>query len=128
MPDWSDYRASEAKAEARLARAGVVPTAEPDAEPAPSFVVRELPPCVARTLHNIDVDAPITASSVVFACFNLGDVPAMSFAAALPLGALAQALARPGWRPKSRAALDAVVFVRTQDDARARSGHSTLDT
>jgi hypothetical protein len=104
-----DLAASFERAKRRLAAARRGdPAARPRARRRP---LRELPEAVRRCFHNVDPSARVSDVDIAFACFNVGDLRALSFAAALPLPALEAARARRGFRPKSRALLDAVISV-----------------
>ena len=74
----------------------------------------ELPPEVRRCLFNLDRPASGTLPGdvVAFYAFNHGHGRALSYGAGLPWLCLVRAARRPGWRPKSRALLEAVMRLR----------------
>jgi hypothetical protein len=76
----------------------------------PWYRKADLPESIRRTLHN--VGDPVPGAQVVFHAFNYGDTRALSYAAGMPWACLAQALNKPGWRPKSRALLRAIMAFR----------------
>lgn len=83
-----------------------------DHVPVPELGWSSLPAAVQRSLYNLEPSAPdatIAGDVVAFYAFNYGEPRAMSFASALPWLCLARAERRPGWRPKSRALLRAVM-------------------
>lgn len=86
--------------------------------PVPRLRWRSLPVAVQQALYNLNErgaasgDQEIPADQVVFYAFNYGPTPAISFAAGLPWLCLHRAERRPGWRPKSRALLAAVMKYR----------------
>ena len=71
-----------------------------------------LPPAVRNALYNLDDASEVPAHQVAFYCFNYGDLAAISFAAGLPWLALYQAGRLPGYRPRSRGLLEAVMRAR----------------
>jgi hypothetical protein len=79
--------------------------------PIPTFEYEDLPNSVQRTLHNV-AHGPIPGHQVAFAAFNYGDTRALSFASGLPWVCLHAASKLRGFRPKSRALLDAVIAYR----------------
>ncbi len=76
------------------------------------FSPRMLPADVSSVLRNLDHDVTVPGHQLAFYCFNYGGAAALSFAAGLPWLALYQAARLPGWRPKSRGLLEAVMRVR----------------
>jgi hypothetical protein len=80
--------------------------------PSPSYSLSALPPHVRRCLHNLDEDAIVPGPQVAFAVFNRGESAALSWAAGMPWVCLKAARKLPGFRPKSRALLDAVLRFR----------------
>lgn len=86
----------------------------------PSFSWDELPPAVRDALYNQRRDESratsgaleIPGDQVVFYAFNYGSPRAMSFASGLDWLCLERASRRRGWRPKSRALLEAVLRYR----------------
>lgn len=76
---------------------------------APTFALNELPVTVRDALYNLDLTShTIGGDQLVFYAFNYGSPTALSFAAALPWLCLVRAADLRGWRPKSRALLQAV--------------------
>jgi hypothetical protein len=82
-----------------------------DRVPIPMFAYEDLPSSVQRTLHNV-AHGPIPGHQIAFAAFSYGDSRALSFAAGLPWVCLRAASKARGFRPKSRALLDAVIAYR----------------
>lgn len=80
--------------------------------PTPSYKVAGLPPAVRAALYNLTGDSEVPAHQLAFFCFNYGDLAAMSFAAGLPWLALYQAGRLPGYRPRSRGLVEAVMRAR----------------
>lgn len=80
--------------------------------PAGAYRVRELPPAVRESLYNLAEDGSVPGHQLAFHCLNYGSTAAASFAAGLPWLALYQAARLPGWRPRSRGLLEAIVKVR----------------
>ena len=80
--------------------------------PARSYEIAELPAAVRETLHNLDPRGSVPGHQLAFHCLNYGGTQAASFAAGLPWLALYQAGRMPGWRPRSRGLLEAVLRVR----------------
>jgi hypothetical protein len=80
----------------------------------PAFRTDRLPWAVRRTLHNVQ-HGLVPGHQVAFAAFNYGDTRALSFAAGLPWLCLYRAARLGGWRPKSRALLQAVAACRGID-------------
>lgn len=97
----------------------------------PLFRVEDLPTEVRVALYNLalspapGVPAPgvarerehasaaaVPGDQLVFYAFNYGSPRAVSFAAGLPALCLERALRRPGWRPKSRSLLRAIMNYR----------------
>lgn len=80
----------------------------------PSVSVDELPKAVRSALYNLELregDA-VAMDHLALYAFNYGDARALSFAAGLPWLALLRASKLTGWRPKSRALLNAVMGER----------------
>lgn len=71
-----------------------------------------LPTDVRPCLYNLSDDATVPGRQLAFYCFNYGGGRAASFAAGLPWLDLYQAARLPGWRPKSRGLIQAVLRVR----------------
>jgi hypothetical protein len=80
--------------------------------PSSSYLLSALPPHVRRCLHNLDDDAMVPGPQVAFAAFNRGESAALSWAAGMPWLSLKAAQKLPGFRPKSRALLDAILRFR----------------
>jgi hypothetical protein len=86
--------------------------------PMPRLARRQLPAAVQQALYNlVDLEGgvgsdEVPADQVAFYAFNYGSPSAMSFASGLPWLCLQRAAQRPGWRPKSRALLAAVMRYR----------------
>ena len=78
----------------------------------PAFVVGDLPPEVQAALYNLTPESEVPPHQIAFACFNHGDLRAVSFAAGLPWLAIHQALRLREYRKKSRGLLEAVARVR----------------
>jgi hypothetical protein len=84
----------------------------------PRFARRELPEAVQQALYNLgepdggEGSDTVPADQVVFYAFNYGSATAISFASGLPWLCLQRAERRPGWRPKSRSLLSAVMKYR----------------
>jgi len=78
--------------------------------------VKDLPNEVREALYNLEVEAnlrlKVPGDQLAFYCFNYGRPRAISFAAGLPKLCLERAAARPGWRPRSRALIVAVMKYR----------------
>ncbi len=87
--------------------------------PVREFEVASLPEEVRAALYNFgDGDGDgnprtLPGDQLAFYCFNYGGPRALSFAAGLPWLCLARAAERRGFRPKSRALLEAVMRVRS---------------
>lgn len=85
----------------------------------PNFSAGQLPLEVRDALYNLGLrDNPnraVPGDQIAFYCFNYGSPRAMSFAAGLPTSCLRGALGRPGFRPKSRALLEAVLKFREDE-------------
>lgn len=69
-------------------------------------------PAASRRIRRTDRARCIPSDQVVFYAFNYGSPRAVSFASGLDWLALHRAAKRRGWRPKSRALLDAVLQYR----------------
>jgi hypothetical protein len=80
--------------------------------PVSSFPMRSLPESVRRALHNLGNGAVVPGDQVAFAAFNRGDTSALSWASGLPWPCLRHAARLPGFRPKSRALLIAIMRYR----------------
>ena len=80
--------------------------------PCSEFRVSALPTDVRPCLYNLSDDATVPGRQLAFYCFNYGGGRAASFAAGLPWLDLYQAARLPGWRPKSRGLIQAVLRVR----------------
>lgn len=84
----------------------------------PRYALKSLPLEAREALYNIDVATSVDTvhevpgDQLAFYCFNYGRPRAVSFAAGLPASCLKAAKLRPGWRPKSRALLVAVMNYR----------------
>ena len=72
----------------------------------------ELPTEVQVALYNLDLDVPVPGQQLAFYLFHHGSLPALSYAAGLPWLDLYQAARVPGWRPRTRGLLDAVLQSR----------------
>ena len=86
-----------------------------DVVPVPRLRWADLPDAVTRSLYNLapgSEQETIPGDVVVFYAFNYGEPRALSFASGLPWLCLIRAERRPGWRPKSRALLRAVMRYR----------------
>lgn len=81
---------------------------------APSFTTDAMPQAMRDALYNLDLSTRLSVpgDQLVFYAFNYGSPAAISFAAALPWLCLAKAANLRGWRPKSRALLQAVCVYR----------------
>jgi len=77
-----------------------------------TYEVSRLPPHVRNALYNLAPSGPVPGPQLVLYCLNHGSLAAASFAAGLPWLDLYQASYLPGWRPRSRGLLDAVLRVR----------------
>lgn len=77
-----------------------------------SYDPAALPTAVRAALYNLDLDRPVPGHQLAFYCFHHGDLQALSFAAGLPWLDLYQAARTPGWRPRTRGLLDAVLEAR----------------
>lgn len=77
-----------------------------------------LPDAVLQSLYNLaepegpSGSADIPGDQIAFYAFNYGSTAAVSFASGLAWLCLHRAARRPGWRPKSRALLSAVMKYR----------------
>lgn len=80
--------------------------------PTPGHEIAELSPAVRETLYNLAAEGPVPGHQLAFHCLNYGSTEAICFAAGLPWLALYQAARVPGWRPRSRGLLEAVLRVR----------------
>gem|GEM_PF-1325986 len=85
--------------------------------PVPTLPVSSLPAAVQLSLYNLAPEARgdgavIPGDQIVFYAFNYGAPGAISFASGLPWVCLRRARERRGWRPKSRALLEAVIAYR----------------
>lgn len=80
--------------------------------PPRTHAVAELPRPVREALYNLSGVDEVPGHQLAFYCFNYGDLAAISFASGLPWLALYQAARLPGWRPRSRGLLDAVLRSR----------------
>lgn len=82
----------------------------------PRFALNELPSAVRQALYNIETrdgqEPLVPGDQLVFYAFNYGSPRAISFASSLPWLCLHHAFKRRGWRPKSRALLEAVMKYR----------------
>jgi hypothetical protein len=77
-----------------------------------SYDPAKLPPAVRSALYNINLEQPVPGHQLAFYCFHYGDLQALSFASGLPWIDLYQAARTPGWRPRTRGLLDAVLEAR----------------
>lgn len=77
-----------------------------------THTLAELPRPVREALYNLSGVEEVPGHQLAFYCFNYGDLAAISFASGLPWLALYQAARLPGWRPRSRGLLDAVLGSR----------------
>jgi hypothetical protein len=86
--------------------------------PVPALPRSSLPEAVLQSLYNLaeptgsSEGADIPCDQIAFYAFNYGSTAAVSFASGLPWLCLHRAARRPGWRPKSRALLSAVMKYR----------------
>lgn len=87
--------------------------------PVPALPRASLPDAVLQSLYNLaelagsdEGAADIPGDQIAFYAFNYGSTAAVSFASGLPWLCLHRAARRPGWRPKSRALLSAVMKYR----------------
>ena len=86
--------------------------------PVPALPRSSLPDAVLQSLYNLaeptrpGKGADIPCDQIAFYAFNYGSTAAVSFASGLPWLALHRAARRPGWRPKSRALLAAIMKYR----------------
>jgi hypothetical protein len=110
-----DLTASQVRAQARLRGDA---RRRPSGEATTSdcrLRLRDLPIELKDALFNLETDgedATIAADVVAFYAFNHVAPRALSFASRLPLVALERGEQRSGWRPKSRALLQAVLRYR----------------
>jgi hypothetical protein len=102
----------------RCRRAGLRPPSRAtvyallDKLPTQTHRIAELPIAVRNALYNLTANSEVPGHQLVFYCFNYGDLAAVSFAAGQPWLAIHQARRMPGYRPKSRGLLEAVVRAR----------------
>lgn len=80
--------------------------------PAHLYPVSGLPEAVRACLYNLDDTVEVPGHQLAFYAFHYGSTRAVSFAAGLPWLDLYQAHRLPGWRPKTRALMEAVLHVR----------------
>ena len=80
--------------------------------PPRGHTVTDLPSPVQEALYNLRGTAEVPGHQLAFYCLNYGDLAAISFAAGLPWLALYQAARLPGWRPRSRGLLGAILRTR----------------
>jgi hypothetical protein len=80
--------------------------------PGHSYAISRLPDRVRETLHNVGNEGDVPGHQLAFHCLNYGGVAAASFAAGLPWLDLYRAGLLPGWRPRSRGLLEAILKVR----------------
>lgn len=80
--------------------------------PPRAHAVADLPEAVQQALYNLRGAEEVPGHQLAFYCLNYGDLAAISFAAGLPWLALYQAARLPGWRPRSRGLLEAVLGTR----------------
>lgn len=83
------------------------------------YAINALPSAVRETLYNFELGdsgepsaALVPGHQLAFHCFNYGGLAALSFGAGLPWLSLYQAARMRGFRPKSRALLQAVLKAR----------------
>ena len=76
------------------------------------YPISELPAHVREVLYNLDPAAGVPGHQLAFYCFNYGGLGALSYAAGMPWLDLYQAARLPGWRPRSRGLLEAVLRTR----------------
>jgi len=81
-------------------------------EPGASYDLSHLPTPVRSSCYNLEPGSVIPGHQLVFYAFNYGGTRAISYAAGLPWLVLYKAARLPGWRPKSRGLLRAVMRVR----------------
>ncbi|MBN2358230.1 MAG: hypothetical protein JXR83_02175 [Deltaproteobacteria bacterium] len=77
-----------------------------------SYDPSALPEPVRAALYNLNLQRPVPGHQLAFYCFHHGDLRALSFASGMPWLDLYQAARTPGWRPRTRALLDAVLEAR----------------
>jgi hypothetical protein len=121
-----NLRSSEKRAKARLAAPEDLGNAEhgvanqrgvaKSRTPMPHFTLKDLPREVRDSLYNLEPESnlklKVPGDQLAFYCFNYGAPRALSFAAGLPRVCLESAAKRPGFRPKGRALLAAVLSYR----------------
>jgi hypothetical protein len=121
-----DLRSSEKRAKAPFAARPDVGNAQHDVgsqhgvaksrTPMPHFAVKDLPREVRESLYNLEAESnlklKVPGDQLAFYCFNYDAPRALSFAAGLPRLCLESAAKRPGFRPKGRALLAAVLSYR----------------
>lgn len=81
-------------------------------DPGVPLNIADLPTHVRDALYNLDDAGEISGAHVVFYCFNQGSLQAIQYAAGMPWLCLYQARHLPGWRPRSRGMLEAVLLTR----------------
>lgn len=74
--------------------------------------IARLPSAARESLYNLGATGTVPGHQLAFYCLNYGGLAAASFAAGLPWLALHQASRLPGWRPRSRGVLDAILHAR----------------
>lgn len=77
-----------------------------------SYQFGDLPAPVRSCLYNLSDKAAVPGHQLVFYCFHYGGLTALCFAAGLPWLDLYQAARAPGWRPRTRGMLLAVLRAR----------------
>lgn len=80
--------------------------------PCRSYAADKLPAEVRRCLYNLSENSRVPGPQLVFYAFNYGSTQAVSHAAGLPWLQLHQAARMPGWRPRSKGLLEAVMRLR----------------
>lgn len=77
-----------------------------------SYEPATLPEAVRAALYNLSLDTPVPGHQLAYYCFHYGGLRALSYAAGLPWLDLYQAAHMPGWRPRTRGLLEAVLLSR----------------
>lgn len=81
--------------------------------PTQAYRISDVPSAVRETLYNLGDEGVVPGHQLAFHCLNYGGVrAAASYAAGLPWLALYQAARMPGWRPRSRGLLEAIIRAR----------------
>jgi hypothetical protein len=80
--------------------------------PAHRYRLAALPEAVRACLYNLEGSVEVPGHQLAFYAFHYGSTRALCFAAGLPWLDLYQAARLPGWRPRSRGLLEAVLCQR----------------